>query len=82
MSVEIKSFLHDLLETLNNEQDFEKAQTTTLNYIKESHIKDTDKRKMLMIVQYQVHNTAKLYSYLYNSMLKYEGLGTIGRKEL
>lgn len=81
MAHEIKSFLHGLLEKLNNEQDFAVAQAATLTYIKESKINDEDKRRMMVQVQYQVHNTLKLYQYLYNSLLRYEGLGTIGRKD-
>lgn len=80
MAHEIKSFLHGLLEKLNNEQDFVKAQQVTLDYIKESRINDEDRRRMLVQVQYQIFNTQKLYQYLYNAMLRYEGLGTIGRK--
>jgi hypothetical protein len=80
MSVEIKSFLHELLAKLNNEKDFTTAQSITLEYLKESKIKDMDKRKMIMTVQYQIRDTAKLYSYLYNALLKFEGLGTIGKK--
>lgn len=81
MAHEIKSFLHGLLEQLNNEQNFEVAQRTTLDYIKASKINDEDRRRMLVQVQYQIFNTTKLYQYLYNSLLRYEGLGTVGRKD-
>lgn len=81
MSHEIKSTLHGVLAKLNNEQDFPVAQKTVLDYLKESKIKNEDRRRMMVQVQYQIFDIKKLYQYLYNSMLKYEGLGTIGHKD-
>lgn len=77
----LHSIIHGLLEKLNNEQNFEAAQEACIIYIQASQINDMDKRKMVMIITYQIHTTKKLYEYLYNSLLKYEGLGTFGRKD-
>lgn len=83
MSVQIKSVLHELIAKLDNIQDLEAAKTISVEYIKGTQIKDQDqdKRKMLMVIQHQTRDIQAFYRYLYNSLLKYEGLGTVGRKE-
>jgi hypothetical protein len=77
---ELKSALHKVVEAVDSVPDFETKKATALKMIGELGINDQDKRKMLMIINYQCPNSFKLTQYLYNAMLKFEGLGSVGRR--
>jgi len=80
MKVACHSILHDLLAKLDNMQDLDAAKQIAIEYIKEHSIKIVDSKRMLMTIQYQIFTIDKFYQYLYNSLLKFEGLGTVGHK--
>jgi hypothetical protein len=77
---ELKSALHKVVEEVDKIPDYETKKATALKMIGELGINDQDKRKMQMIINYQCPNSFKLTQYLYNSMLKFEGLGSVGRR--
>jgi hypothetical protein len=76
---ELKSQLHAVIDVVNAIPDFEGKKAKAIELITALGIKDQDKRKMLMVIQYQCPNSYKLTQYLYNSMLKFEGLGSVAR---
>lgn len=76
---ELKSALHNVIEIVDAIPDYEGKKTKAIELISQLKINDQDKRKMLMVLQYQCPNAFKLTSYLYNSMLKFEGLGSVSR---
>jgi hypothetical protein len=77
---ELKSKLHEIVDQVNLITDFETKKAKTLELVRELNIKPEDKKRMLMIVEYQCHTDLKLTQYLYNSMLKFEGHGLISSK--
>ncbi len=76
---ELKSALHKVVEAVDAIPDFEGKKAMALQMVGELNINDLDKKKMLMIINYQCPNSFKLTQYLYNSMLKFEGLGSVSR---
>lgn len=76
---DIKSALHRVVEQVDVIKDFDGKKSKAVEMITESGINDADKRKMLMIINYQCPNSYKLTQYLYNSILKFEGLGSLAR---
>lgn len=78
--IELRSALHPIVDAVNEQPDYESKKATALKMIGDLKINDTDKKKMLMIINYQCPNSFKITQYLYNSMLKFEGLGLVGKK--
>jgi hypothetical protein len=74
---EIKSKLHEVIEAVNQVPDYPGKKALALKMVQELDIDEGDKRKMLMIINYQAPNAYRLTQYLYNSMLKFEGLGSV-----
>lgn len=64
---------NDLMQ-INDTQELEQRIYTIVS---ESKINDFDRRKVLNDVRKVNNNLLKLQTYLTNSMLKYQGLGTI-----
>lgn len=64
---------NDLMQ-ISDAQELQQRITVIVN---ESKINDYDRRKVLNDVQKVNSNLLKLQTYLTNSMLKYQGLGTI-----
>jgi len=79
---EVRSALHNVVEVVDKIEDYEGKKAKALEMIGQLNINDTDKKRMLMIINYQCPNSFKLTAYLYNSMLKFEGLGSINRKDI
>jgi len=77
---ELKSQLHGVIDAVNGIPDFEGKKAKALELIGALNMNESDKRKMLMILQYQCPNAFKLTQYLYNAMLKFEGLGSVAKK--
>ena len=75
--VDIKSKLHSILDSINSIPDYEDKKAATISGINDLNINEDDKKRMLMIVRYQCPNSFKLTTYLYNVMLKFEGLGVV-----
>lgn len=73
----MESFLRGIAEQVQNEPDFEKAQSITLEHIRNSKIADKDKRAMLVRVQYNIKDHQRLVKFIYDNILKFEGLGVI-----
>lgn len=76
-SVNVKSQLRSIIDSINSIPEYEEKKAATISGIQDLTIKDEDKRKMLMIVKYQCPNSYKLTTYLYNAMLKFEELGVV-----
>lgn len=70
------SFLHQITEQVNQEPDLDKAKAILLNYL-DTLKQSTDVKKMKVAIQYQIFNRDKLTKFVYNNILKYEGLGVI-----
>ena len=79
---ELKSALHGVIDAVNAIPDYDGKKSKALELIGNLGIKDEDKRRMLMIINYQCPNAFKLTQYLYNSMLKFEGLGSVARSKV
>lgn len=76
-SVNVKSQLRSIIDSINSIPEYEEKKAATISGIQDLNIKDEDKRRLLMIVKYQCPNSYKLTTYLYNAMLKFEGLGVV-----
>ena len=80
MKVQIKSSLRklineDLLNDYNNSQmSVEGFKGRVVMYISDSRIKDKDKMRMLCRLQF-LHTKFKVYYYIVNCLLKFEGNG-------
>lgn len=77
---QLKSQLHGVIELVNAVPDFEGKKATALENINKLTMNEQDKKKMLMVIQYQCPNSFKLTQYLYNAMLKFEGLGSVTKR--
>lgn len=66
-------YYNDLMQ-INDTQELEQRICTIVS---ESKINDFDRRKVLNDIRKVNNNLLKLQTYLTNSMLKYQGLGTI-----
>lgn len=77
---ELKSQLHGVLEILNTIPEFEAKKAKAIELISALNMKETDKRKMLGIIQYQKRTSFELTRYLYDALLTFEGLGSVARK--
>jgi len=72
--VDIKSTLEKIAFEVFKESDLDKAKSIFKNYIETSGINDVDKNKILGNLD-SIKNIIKLYQYLSNSLLHYEGMG-------
>lgn len=70
------SFLHSITEKVNQEPDLEKAKAILLEYLGTLR-QSPDVRKMKVAIQYQIFTREKLTMFVYNNILKYEGLGVL-----
>lgn len=73
MKITIKSKLADIPIEEYKAVNFEAAKLLILEHISQTTIKDDDKKKLLEGIK-KSRNFASMYSYFYNSLLKYEGL--------
>jgi hypothetical protein len=72
--VDIKSTLEKIASEVFKESDLNKAKSIFKNYIETAGINDVDKKKILKNLE-SIKNIIKLYQYLGNSLLHYEGMG-------
>ena len=69
-----KSVLRKLVESLDYEDNVSIIKEKSISYITEQEIKDSDRRKMIFEIG-RITDKDHLFRYIYNAMLKYEGLG-------
>ena len=74
---EPRSVLRDIAEQVQNEKDLDKAKQISIAHIKSSKMADKDNRLMLVRIEHQIFTHDKLVSFIYNNILKFEGLGVI-----
>ena len=72
--VDIKSTLEKIASEVFKEPNLDKAKSIFKNHIETSGINDVDKKKILINLE-SIKNIIKLYQYLSNSLLHYEGMG-------
>jgi len=77
--IQIESTLAKIANIVFETKDFELAQTTALNHLKECNIKELDKQKMIEEIS-QAKSMYRLQRYCANALLKYEGLG-VGKQQ-
>lgn len=73
--MDIKSSLVNIINQVWAETDFYKAKQMILNYLNDSKIKEIDKKKMILEIEFNVRSKSRLDTYLTNALLKYEGMG-------
>lgn len=74
--MQIQSILTQITEITNqcNKQNFVSIQNQIITFIDSSKIKSSDKLILISKIK-SINNTIKLQQYIYNALLKYEGLG-------
>lgn len=72
-SVEVKSVLRQMLDAIKNMADVNEAKQYVVNYLQGKEISEDDKNKMIRVVN-QEDSMVGLLTYLYNSLLAYEGM--------
>jgi len=75
--IAIKSILNRILNDMKTTTDINALKQTAIVLISKSDIKDRD--KMLSEI-YKINTLQDLQKYLYNALLKFEGLGVIKDK--
>lgn len=73
MKIQIKSTLDKIATDVFKATNLQVAQQITLSHLSESHIKETDKNRMIEEIN-KVKTLTKLQYYIANALLKYEGL--------
>ncbi len=73
---EIKSILNSIVEEVNSITDMNKIKEIFVNKVKESGIKEEDKKKMLTGIQTK-DTYERTIKYVYDCLLKYEGDGVV-----
>ena len=76
LDMEIKSVINKVLDKINQEPNTEKIKVLFCETIKESKIKEEDKKRMLSLIQTKKTHFDVL-KYVYDCLLKYEGCGVI-----
>ena len=79
MADNIKSVLRELVDSLEYENDLEITRTQCIDYLGEKNINPSDKHTMLCQIK-RCGTNEKLFQYLYNALLKYEGLGLTSKR--
>ena len=74
---QIQSVLRSIAEQVQNEKDLEKAKQISIAHIRSSKMDDKDKRLMFVRIEHQIFTHDKLVLFIYNNILKFEGLGVI-----
>ena len=75
----IKSVLRELVDQLDYEADLETTKKQCTDYLTERNITPSDKHTMLCQIK-RCGSNENLFQYLYNSLLKYEGLGLTNKR--
>ena len=74
--VEIRSIIHRILAEANKTTDTIKIQKLFIENVEASDIKEVDKKRMIDTMK-SLDTYKKVITYMYNSLLKYEGEGTV-----
>ena len=80
MKADIKSSLEKVISEVWAEPNFVKAKKIILDYLNDSKIKEEDKKKMALEIEFNVRDKTRLDFYLTNALLKYEGMSVNNRK--
>ena len=80
MKITIKSTLADIAPQVYQAVNYESARAIITEHLKESHIKNEDKKKMLDGVE-KLNNLRQIQTYFSNALLKYEGMSLTNNKE-
>lgn len=73
MKITIKSTLADIAPQVYQAVNYESARAIITEHLKDSQIKDEDRKKMLDGVQ-KLNNLRQIQTYFSNALLKYEGM--------
>ena len=74
--VTIRSIIHKILAEANKTTDTLLIQKLFIENVEASNIKEEDKRRMIETMKKQ-NTYKKVVTYMYNSLLKYEGEGIV-----
>ena len=74
MKLELKSSLEKIIKEVWAETNFPKAKQMMLDFLNESKIKEEDKKKMALEIEFNIRSKPRLDYYLTNALLKYEGM--------
>ena len=80
MKITIKSTLADIAPEVYQAVNYETAKAVIQEHLKDSTIKDGDRKKMLDGVS-KLNNLRQIQTYFSNSLLKYEGMSLNNKKE-
>jgi hypothetical protein len=80
MKITIKSTLADIAPEVYEAVNYETAKAIIQEHLKDSIIKDEDRKKMLDGVS-KMNNLRQIQTYFSNSLLKYEGMSLNNNKE-
>ncbi len=80
MKITIKSTLSDIAPDVYQAVNYEAAKAIIEEHLKDSKIKDEDRRKMLDGVR-KLNNLRQIQTYFSNALLKYEGMSLSNKKE-
>ena len=74
------SFWTNVLEKVNMATDENELRLMLAKYTRESNINDNDKRKIMLDLEHRLNGVVNIQKYVYNSYLKFTGMGVIGAK--
>lgn len=80
MKITIKSTLADIAPEVYQAVNYETAKAIIQEHLKDSAIKDEDRKKMLDGVS-KINNLRQVQTYFSNALLKYEGMSLNNKKE-
>ena len=72
--MKIQSSLATVYQQFTSITDLKTAKQFIAEHIKETKIKETDKKKMCFEIEHNIKSLYKLQYYITNALLKYEGL--------
>jgi hypothetical protein len=71
------SILHQIVDDVNAELDFDKAKNILLTFLR-AQDQSKDIKRMITQVQFQIFKRDKLISWMYNNILAFEGNRVMG----
>ena len=80
MKITIKSTLVDIAPEVYQAVNYQTAKAIIEEHLKDSQIKDEDRKKMLDGVK-KLNNLRQIQTYFSNSLLKYEGMSLNNNKK-
>lgn len=79
MADNIKSVLRELVDQLEYEKDLDLTKQQCVDYLEAKDVNPSDKHTMLCQIK-RCGTNENLFQYLYNALLKYEGLGLTNKR--